>query len=230
MDQLLDFAGNYWWLVFVFGGSIAGAVKGIGAANERRAERRLERYRIKQEAKVKRLELANATKVDEETQRRGIEKTLAEHDDVNTRWFAYETDVINLLDFPMMTNMRDPMTQAFHRAKLEADSLRPARADDLLGKLEAQSSYRAAVHDFSVAFAAAESEARRRRRGDFSEAEQNRLNRAQSLLRMAMDGGATPAERQAAYRKARAELEGLVSLPTMAYAQIEQRIAGALEA
>ncbi|MGU3435742.1 hypothetical protein ACNHUS_22330 [Actinomycetes bacterium M1A6_2h] len=230
MDALLDFAGNYWWLVFVFGGSIAGAAKGIGAANERRAERRLERYRIKQEAKVKRLELTNATKVDEDTQRRGVQKTLAEHDDVNSRWFAYETDVINLLEFPMMTNMRDPMTVAFHRAKLDADSLRPNTADELLNDVDAQKAYRAAVHDYSVAFAAAESEAKRRRRGDFSEAEQNRLNRAQSLLRMAMDGGATPAERQSAYRKARAELEGLVALPTTAYAQIEQRIAGALEA
>ncbi|GGF97413.1 hypothetical protein GCM10007304_09240 [Rhodococcoides trifolii] len=230
MDALFEFAGNYWWLVFVFGGSIAGAVKGVGAANERRAERRLERYRIKQQSKVAALELTKKTSADKDTQRRGIDKTLAEHDDVNMRWFAYETDVINLLEYPMMTNMRDPMTVAFHRAKLEADSLRPNAANDLVGDIDAQNSYRAAVHDYSVAFAAAESEAKRRRRGDFSEPEQNRLNRAQSLLRMAMDGGATPAERQAAYRKARSELEGLVTLPTTAYAQIEQRIAGALEA
>ncbi|WP_328811246.1 hypothetical protein [Rhodococcus sp. NBC_00294] len=230
MDSVMQFAGQYWWLVFVFGGSIAGAVKGIGAANERRADRRLERYRIKQQAKVAALELSKSTKQDAETQRRSVEKALAEHDDVNARWFAYETDVINLLEFPMMTNMRDPMTVAFHRAKLGADSLRPSAADELVGDPEAQRLYRSAVHDYAVAFTAAESEAKRRRRGNFSEAEQNRLTRAQSLLRMALDGASTPAERQAAYRKARTELEGLVTLPTTAYAQIEQRIAGALEA
>ena len=40
---------------------------------------------------------------------------------------------------------------------------------------------------------------------------------------------ATPAERQAACRKARQELDGLIDIPDVAAAQIEQRIAGELE-
>ena len=230
MTELLDFAGNYWWLAFVFGGSIAGGAKAIGAANERRAERRLERYRIKHQSKAAALELSKLAALDNDAQRRGIEKVWAEHDDVNGRWFAYETDIVTLLDYPMMINMRDPLTVAFHRAKLEADSLRPATVDELVGNAAAQAAYRSAVHDFTVAFAAAESEAKRRRRGDFGDTEQNRLNRAQSMLRMAMDEASTPAERQASYRKARQELDGLVNLPVSAYAQLEQRIAKALEA
>ena len=57
MEALLHFAGNFWWLIFPLGGVIGGAAKGVAAANERRALRRLERYRIKQETKVA---LANA--------------------------------------------------------------------------------------------------------------------------------------------------------------------------
>ncbi|MBV8348680.1 MAG: hypothetical protein JOZ49_14475, partial [Mycolicibacterium sp.] len=52
MDSLLHWAGNFWWLVFPLGGVIGGAVRTIAAANERRAERRLERYRLKQQAKI----------------------------------------------------------------------------------------------------------------------------------------------------------------------------------
>ena len=46
---------------------------------------------------------------------------------------------------------------------------------------------------------------------------------------IAADAAATPAERQAAYRKARQELDGLIDVPNAAAAQIEQRIAGELE-
>ncbi|UVY95898.1 hypothetical protein MJO55_29045 [Mycolicibacterium rufum] len=52
MESLLHFAGNFWWLIFPLSGVIGGAVRGVSAANERRAQRRLERYRIKQETKV----------------------------------------------------------------------------------------------------------------------------------------------------------------------------------
>ncbi|MGJ0120619.1 hypothetical protein ACQ7HM_15555 [Williamsia sp. MIQD14] len=230
MGAVGDIIGNYWWLVFVVGGPVAGGVKAVAAANERRAQRRLERYRIKQQAKIATAQAQGVVRVDRERDLRAITKLLAEHDDIDTRWFAYETDVINLLEFPMITDMREPLTAAFHRAKRTADSLRPDTADDLVGLADAQETYRVAVHDYAVAFDTAESEARRRRRGDFSEPEQRRLVRAQGLLRMAMDIGSTPAERQAAYRRAREELDGLVSLPTVTYAQLERSVSGELEA
>ncbi len=131
---------------------------------------------------------------------------------------------------PRRRKQRGSADVAFHRAKRGADSLRPDAAGDLVGNHSAQSTYRGAVHDYGVAFDVAESEARRRRRGDFTDAEQHRLTRAQGLLRMAMDSASTPQERQSAYRKAREELDGLVSLPVVAYAQIERGVAGELEA
>lgn len=230
MNAIGDVIGNYWWLVFPFSGAIFGGFRAVGAANARRVDRRQERFRLKQQAKVAAAEAQGRQRVDREAETRAMSKVLAEHDEVDRRWFAYETDVLNLLEFPMMTDMREPLTTAFHRAKRGADSLRPDTADDLVGNHGAQSTYRGAVHDYGVAFDVAESEARRRRQGDFSDAEQHRLTRAQGLLRMAMDSASTPQERQSAYRKAREELDGLVSLPVVAYAQIERGVAGELEA
>ncbi|HEY4849897.1 MAG TPA: hypothetical protein VII22_03835, partial [Streptosporangiaceae bacterium] len=52
MGPMMHFAGSFWWLIFPLGGVIGGGVRAIAAANERRANRRLERYRIKQQTKI----------------------------------------------------------------------------------------------------------------------------------------------------------------------------------
>ena len=230
MDQLLQFLAHYWWLVFVFGGTIGGALKAIGAANERRIERRQERYRLKQQTKIALAQARTQDRADEQTQRREIDKAVDQHDRTDAAWFAYEIDPVTLLDFPMMTDMREPLTVEFHKARRRADLLRPVDVETLVGDGRAQDDYREAVHSYAIAFDVAEAEAKRRRRGGFSHAEQEHLTRAQSLLRLAVDEGATPQERQSAYRKAQKELEGLIELPAGFRAQIEHRIAGQLEA
>ncbi|WP_024793988.1 hypothetical protein [Tomitella biformata] len=230
MDAFFQFVGQYWWLVFVFGGSVGGVAKGIGAANRRRADRRQERYLAKQQTKVAVAQSKALTRKDEQAQRRDIAKTVDEHIQTDVRWFAYETELVTLLDYPMMIDMREPLTVEFHKAKRHADLLRPDEPDALLDDDAAQTRYRDAVHDYAVAFDIAETEARRRRRGGFDLAEQSRLARAQNLLRLAIDEAATPQERQNAYRRARRELDGLIVMPTAACAELEQQIAGQLEA
>ncbi|WP_156688772.1 hypothetical protein [Mycobacterium sp. Marseille-P9652] len=160
---------------------------------------------------------------------RSIRRVIDEHTRTDARWLDYELDVAKLLDFPLMTDMRDPLTIAFHKAKLRADFLRPAKAEDLLDDREAAAQYRAAVEDYVTAFNSAEAEATRRRRNDFAPADQQRIVRAQNLLRMASDPGAAPQERQHAYDRARKELAGLLVLPTTAQAAIERGISGELE-
>jgi hypothetical protein len=230
MDSVLHFAGNFWWLIFPLGGMIGGGVRAITAANERRAERRLERYRIKQQTKIAVAEASGRGKVDEAAARREVGRVLQQHDRTDARWLDYEIDVAKLLDFPLMTDMREPLTAEFHRARSRADLLRPAVADDLAGDRDAQLDYRDAVHDYASAFDVAESEAIRRRRSDFSAEAQERLERAQRLLRVTVDESATPQERRNAYSKAQRELDGLIVLPAMTRASIERRIAGELEA
>lgn len=230
MEPLWQFAGNFWWLIFPLGGVIGGGIKAVAAANERRAQRRLERYRIKQQTKVELARAAGAAKSTDAAYRREMTKVLTQHDGTNERWLDYEIDIAKLLDFPLMTDMRDPLTIAFHRARGRADLLRPEHAEDLLDDRAAQLEYRDAVHDYVTAFDIAEAEAVRRRRSDFSEAAQERIARAQQLLRLASDDGATPDERRSAYTRAQKELNGLIVLPGTTRASIERKILGELEA
>ncbi|WP_200799442.1 hypothetical protein [Williamsia sterculiae] len=229
MDSLLDFAAHYWWLIFVFGGSAGGLAKGIAAANERRAERRQERYRLKQQAKIAAAEANGRARTDAATERRSVTKALDEHEQTDARWFDYELNILTLIETPMMTDLREPLTLAFHRAKRHADLLKPDTADALVGDPDKQREYREAVHDYAVAFDVAEVEAKRRRQSDFNPIEQQRLARAQHLLTLAMDSAASSQERQSAYTKARKELDGLLVVPTPARVEVERRIAGQLE-
>jgi hypothetical protein len=162
-------------------------------------------------------------------QRQAIVRTVREHDRTDTRWLDYEMDVSKLLDYPLMTDMRDPLTQRFHRAKLRADLLRPADAADLLDDSGAARDYRDAVEEYVTAFDVAEAEAIRKRRTDFSREEQQRLSRAHSALRIATDTAATPQERERAFDVARRELDGLIVLPERTRAAIERGIAGELD-
>src|SRR5690606_16327434 len=132
MEGFWDFASHYWWLLFVFGGPIGAAVTGIAKhlrkASERRAELKLERYRIQQQYKHgKAIEAADA-----ETSRQAFvaatQRLMDTHDEVNRRWLAYELDAVRLLEYPLMTDMREEVTVAFHRARRLADSLRPEEA------------------------------------------------------------------------------------------------------
>jgi hypothetical protein len=159
---------------------------------------------------------------------RALTRVLREHDRTDTRWLDYELDFARLLDFPLMTDLRDPLTVAFHKAKLRADFLRPTKAEDLLDDGDAAAQYLAAVEDYVTAFNIAEAEAKRRRRTDFSQDGQQRIARAENLLRMASDTAATPQERQNAYDRARRELDGLIVLPAATQASIERGISGEL--
>ncbi len=160
---------------------------------------------------------------------RTITRTIEQHARTDTRWMEYELDADKLLDFPLMTDMRDPLTTAFHKAKLRADLLRPAKAEDLVDDRESATQYLAAVEDYATAFDAAEAEAIRRRRSDFSQEGQQRIARARSLLSVASDTAASQPEREQAYALACKELDGLVVLPATTRAGIERGIAGQLD-
>lgn len=160
---------------------------------------------------------------------RAIRRTIEEHDRTDTRWLEYELDLVKLLNYPLMTDMREPVTQQFHRAKLRADLLRPIAAEALVNDRDGFVEYREAVEDYASAFHVAENEAIRTRRRHFSEAEQQRVSRAQSMLLVASDTTATPQERARAYSLARRELDGLMVLPERTLAQIERGISGELE-
>jgi hypothetical protein len=208
-------------LVLPLAGVIMAAVKAIGA-NRRRAEEQ-------RHVEPAQLPDAASTGNNQIAQWQSLRRVLDEHNRTDARWLEYELDVAKLLDFPLMTDMRDPLTIAFHKAKLRAEFLRPAKAEDLLDDRDAAAQYLAAVSDYVTAFNTAETEAVRKRRNDFSRADQQRIARAQNLMRVAADSAAAPQERQRAYELARTELDGLLVLPSTTQASIERGISGELE-
>jgi hypothetical protein len=215
---------EFWWLIVPLAGVIFAAYRALAA--DRGAAPRRETPPITGSGE----HVAASGPRTEAAQRREITRVLEEHNRTDTRWLDYEMNPAKLLDFPTMTNMRDPLTVGFHRAKLRADMLRPLDAQDLVGDRDVQAEYREAVQDYVTAFDVAEAEAIRRRRSEFSPEGQQRLARAQSLLRLASDSAATTEERQRAYDRARTELDGLIVLPATTRASIERQVIGQIEA
>ncbi len=199
-------------------GLAIGAVRAV-SANKRRTQETIEPAEPPPERTV----------ISQAAQWQSVRRILEEHSRTDTRWLDYELDFAKLLDFPLMTDLRDPLTVAFRKAKLRADFLRPVKAEDLLDDREAAAKYQVAVEDYVTAFNIAAAEAIRRRRNNFSRDEQQRIARAQSLLRMASDSAAAPRERQNAYDLARKELDGLIVLPATTQAGIERGISGEIE-
>ena len=217
MDPFFDFLGHYWWLVFPLSAVMGGWARQWSMASERRHRRRVELYKLKNQA----VQAEQASQAE-------VLPLVAAHNAVNRRWLDYELDVGKLIDFPVMTDVREPLTVAFLRAKREADGLRPAKPEEITTAARL-AEYRAAVHSFELAFDVAEREAKRIKDHNFTGPERQRLATARKLLNIASDNAATPAERQTAYKRARRELDGLIVLPEATLAALEEKIAGQLD-
>lgn len=233
MEPLLNWLGHYWWIVFPVMGVAGGVAKRWEWAARRRHERRLETLRMKAEIKKAELEArglptrqgpavidTTASVAPSEL----LTRLFAEHDQITARWLDYELDVAKLIAFPAMSDGRQPLVAAFLRAKKTADALRPASADAKVSEKQV-SEYLDAVGAYAVAFEIAEKDARRLRDSTFTEPERKRLERAQQLLKVAVDESATQAERNVAYKRVRDELDGLILLSDEAVEVLEKQVA-----
>ena len=216
MESLFELLDDSWWLVFPLLAFLGHSTRKWRKASERRHQRRVELYKLRNQAR----EDATASAAE-------VEALMAAHDATNRRWLDYELDVGKLIDFPLMTDVREPLTVAFLRAKREADAHRPAAAAGITSPARLER-YRKAVNNFAVALEVAEREARRIRDSRFTGPERERLATARKLLMIAENHAATPAERQAAYKRARKELDGLIVLPDVTLAALEERMAPGL--
>ena len=245
MDEFIQgfwtFAQHYWWLIFPIMGMAGGIAKTWERSSKRRHERRLETLRMKAQLKTAEIEARALT---QQAKRRGpsvvdttasvapsdlVARLFAEHDEITARWLDYELDVAKLITFPAMSDGRQPLTAAFLRAKKTADALRPASADARVSEQQV-TEYLQAVGDYAVAFEIAEKDARRLRDSTFTEPERKRLERAQQLLKVAVDESATQAERNVAYKRVREELDGLILLSDDAVTVLEKQVAKELPA
>jgi hypothetical protein len=224
VNDILTFVGGYWWLVFPLTGVAAIWGGSWSEATERRHRRKVELYRLKHPELAQ--QQAPVPEKAPHSRTRDVKQVLRAHEDVDRKWLTYELDAAKLIDFPAMTDVRDPLTVAFLRAKREADSLRPVEPSAV--SPEELSAYRSAVTSYDVAFQVAETEARRVRLSGFSAAERQRLETARKLVTIVVDDAATAAERQVAYRRARRELDGLIVLPDATVTSLEEKVVGAL--
>ncbi|CAH0208291.1 hypothetical protein SRABI76_02194 [Microbacterium oxydans] len=227
---------NYWWLLFPLMGMAGGVAKAWERNAKRRHERRLETLRLKTQLRTAEIE---ARGVSRQAKLRGpsfvdtsasvpsddlLGRLFTEHDEVTARWLDYELDVAKLIAFPAMSDGRQPLTAAFLRAKKKADALRPASTEAKVSDTQV-GEYLQAVGDYAVAFEIAEKDARRLRDSTFTEPERKRLDRAQQLLKVAVDESATQAERNVAYKRVREELDGLILLSDDAVTVLEKQVA-----
>nr|WP_314842172.1 hypothetical protein [uncultured Microbacterium sp.] len=232
MQEFWQWAGSFWWLIFPIMGMAGGTAKAFERNSKRRHERRLETLRLKAEIKTAQLEARGLprrapTVVDTTASiapNALLERLFAEHDEITARWLDYELDVAKLIAFPAMSDGRQPLVAAFLRAKKTADALRPASADTSVSEHQV-TEYLDAVGAYAVAFEIAERDARRLRDSTFTEPERKRLDRAQQLLKVAIDESATQAERNIAYKRVRDELEGLILLSDEAVEVLEKQVA-----
>jgi hypothetical protein len=245
MDEFIqgfwNFAQHYWWLIFPIMAMGGGAAKAWEQGSKRRHERRLETLRMKAQLKTAEIEARALT---QQAKRRGpsvvdttasvvpndlVARLFAEHDEITARWLDYELDVAKLIAFPAMSDGRQPLTAAFLRAKKTADALRPASAEVKVSEQQI-TEYLQAVGDYAVAFEIAEKDARRLRDSTFTAPERKRLERAQQLLKVAVDESATQAERNVAYKRVREELDGLILLSDDAVTVLEKQVAREISA
>lgn len=142
-------------------------------------------------------------------------------DRVTSRWLAYEKDLELALRYPVMRDLRDPLVQAVVTAMTRARAARLEEIPELdVGQSPAEHPYVVAVHDLDVAMRAAEQEARRVRQGRFAPEERRALNRAEQLLAIAKNDGASPHERRLAYQRLINTLEGILDVPDAARTQL----------
>ena len=226
MQDFWHFVGNFWWLAFPLAGIFGGWGRAISKAGDRRHQQKIEMYKLKhpEAAGLPPIQQLTLAKDPDAFTEGDVAKAMEAHDAVNRRWLDYELDVGKLIDFPMMTDVREPLTVAFLRAKRDADALRPVAAAEVVSKAR-WDDYRNAVNAYDVAFDVAEKEARRIKDTAFSEPERQRLGTARKLVNIAENEAASPAERQSAYKRARKELDGIMVLPDITLAALEQKVA-----
>lgn len=237
MEPILTFIGSYWWLGFFAVPAIAGAADHMRTRSKRKHKQKLELIRAQSEAKAREIEARSRAGLPAPTtadthpaltppasDTREIDRLTAAHDDLIRRWLDYELDVAKVIAFPSMSDGRQPLTGEFLLKKRIADNLRPVGP----ASAERIAEYRTALTAAEVAFEIAERDARRVRTQNFTPDERKRLDTAQQLLALAVDESATPAERQSAYRRVRAELDGLISLSDAAVENLEKKVARAI--
>ncbi|MFD7232101.1 hypothetical protein [Streptomyces sp. NPDC059881] len=146
-----------------------------------------------------------------QTRRHAIE---VEHDEVRDAYAAYLCDVLAVLDRPALDDVTVPRTAALlHAVDTAADARQGSDLD----------AYRQAVSALKTAWRAADGHARRTGARYLPAEDRVAIAKARRLFEKALDERGSQHERMAAYGKARALLDGVLTVPRQAVAAVKHQ-------
>jgi serine acetyltransferase len=120
---------------------------------------------------------------------------------------SYETDIVKIIKYPVMTDRTDAMTRAMGKALNVATRLSRKPGSD---------AFENAVSELEDAFLAAESNALKIAGTSLSEEDRKKTERAKDLLAIAANEGSAENEKKVAFKQAFKQLEGAVVVPESA--------------
>lgn len=158
----------------------------------------------------------------------GWKDIMDNHQRIRSEWMTYETDLLKMIKYPMLTDMSEPVTVELHKALKKAVLHSPKSLKGLDRVPFNGSDYAIAVSELDTAWQVAETKAKLSNWDSFTLDEQKQLKKAQDLLSIALDSGATSSERQISYKAAMKALKGLIQPPAKAILAIEEKVKLAL--
>jgi carbonic anhydrase/acetyltransferase-like protein (isoleucine patch superfamily) len=120
---------------------------------------------------------------------------------------SYETDIVKIIKYPVMTDRTDPHTLKMTKLRKKAERLADSPADP---------EFEETVSELEDAFLAAESNALKLASTLLSEAELKKTEKARDLLAIAADEGSSENERKVSFKQAFKNLEGVIAVPEVA--------------
>lgn len=135
------------------------------------------------------------------------EKLLALYAGIKADIASYETDIVKIIKYPVMTDRTDILTLKMTKLLKKAELLAVTPSDP---------EFEETVSELEDAFLAAESNALKLASTLLSEAEKKKTETAKSLLAIAADEGSSENEKRVSFKQAFKQLEGVLVVPEVA--------------
>ena len=129
---------------------------------------------------------------------------------------TYKNDVVKLIKYPTMVDLKDELTLNFTFA------LRKAKREISFGQNAEK--MEESVETLERAFLAAESNAQKIGPSNYSDQEVKKTNTAKQMLSVALDEDASENERRISFKQAFKILEGIIAVPDTAIETMKQRV------
>lgn len=148
------------------------------------------------------------------------------YESVRQEWLNTEMDILALVKYPLFSDAGNRFVKDFRVNMTYARTVKPDNDEAYLH----DHAFVKAVAEMEVAWNLLEAEAKRVGSSTLPDVERKRVEKAQQLLAIALGSGGNPHERQTAYQRAMKELDGVLSVPDRAMAQIEETFRREIEA